>query len=135
MFSIEDLQKIILYIVDTTNIEGQIYDASHAAAETVRVKHTTKLNNFLEWYTERPAYLKHILQHIDEIHNDIQEKVDKLSLAVSYFKKQEEYYNIIDTNFMLVKNQYHKSKQLCSICGDSEKRKCLLNSFVAELNG
>lgn len=82
---------MILYIENTTHIEDQIYNFLNTAAEFVVEKYTTKLNNILEWYTERPSYIKHILQHIDQILNDIQKKVDKLSLAINDFKKQEEY--------------------------------------------
>lgn len=120
MFSIEDLKKIILYVVRTTNIECEIDDFSHAIAETIIETYTTKLNNFLGWYTERPTHLKHILQHINEIHNDIQEKVDKLSLAMRDFKKQEENYNLLDNVFKFLKDHFNKSKQLCTICEDSE---------------
>lgn len=114
---------MILYVVNTTHVEGQIYDYIHATAETLVEKYITKLNSVLGWYTDRPTHFKYILQYIDQTHNELPGNIDKLSLSISYVKKQEEYYSLLDKNVKSVKDEFKKSKLLCSVCRDSGKCK------------
>lgn len=125
LLSIKDLQRMVNETIDRVNIERQIYANYHSPAETIVEKYNEELNTFLHGYTDRPTHLIHILEYIQQMHDEIRRKVDKLNLTISDINDQREKYSLLQENVTMVKDLFNKAKLFCEMC-DSDNCKYLL---------